>query len=259
MTPRFARSLLWGLAGVSVLLVGAGALLWAALSRPSEPGTIVFGVVPDFSLVERSGRTITRADLLGKVSVVNFFYTRCPDSCPLQSAHLARLQADLAGVSDVLLVSITVDPDHDDRDALASYASRFGADSRRWLFLTGPRQDIYQLAIHGFHLAVVTSRSLFPEGGRWWLGPARAWAHEDEAPAGIIRLVHASRFALVDRQARILGYFEGSDWGDVERLRATLARLAGPSSGAGRSWRLTDRESAATALRMAAERGRRRD
>lgn len=255
MRPRLVRSLLWGLAGVSVLLVGAGALLWAALSRPSEPETIVFGVVPDFSLVERSGRTITRADLLGKVSVVNFFYTRCSDSCPLQSAHLARLQADLAGVPDVLLVSVTVDPDHDDRDALASYASRFGADPRRWLFLTGPRQDIYRLAVDGFHLAVVTSRRFLPEGRRWSLGPARAWAHEGEAAAGIIRLVHASRFALVDRKARILGYFEGSDWTDVERLRGTLARLVGSSPGAARSWRRPDRERPAMTLRMPGGRG----
>jgi len=88
----------------------------------------VYGAVPDFELMERSGRSITRADLLGKVSVVDFFYTRCTDSCPLQSAHLARLQADLGGARDLLLISITVDPDHDDRDALASYAARFHAD-----------------------------------------------------------------------------------------------------------------------------------
>jgi protein SCO1/2 len=222
---RVLRSWVSVLAIVALVLVGAGAVIWSRIIRLTEPEMTVDGAVPDFSLVERSGRTITRADLLGKVSVVNFFYTRCTDSCPLQSAHLARLQADLSGVPDLLLVSITVDPDHDDRDALASYAARFRADPRRWLFLTGPRPDIYRLAVDGFHLAVITSRPSTPAAAWAWMRPASAWAHVDEAAPRIIRLVHASRFALVDRQARIRSYFDGTDWGDVERLREVLGRL----------------------------------
>jgi protein SCO1/2 len=207
------------------VLVGAGVAIWSRVSRLTEPELPVYGTVPEFSLRERSGRTVTRADLLGKVSVVNFFYTRCADSCPVQSAHLARLQADLAGAPDLLLVSVTVDPDHDDRHVLASYASRFHADPHRWLFLTGPRQDIYRLAVDGFHLAVVAS-SPSTTGVAWtWIRPARAWAHKDEARSGIIRFVHASRFALVGRQARIRGYFDGTDSGDIERLREVLGRL----------------------------------
>ena len=106
----------------------AGITVWTRSSRSTTSELPVYGAVPDFELMERSGRTITRVDLLGKVSVVDFFYTRCTDSCPLQSAQQARLQADLGGARDLLLISITVDPDHDDRDALASYAARFHAD-----------------------------------------------------------------------------------------------------------------------------------
>jgi protein SCO1/2 len=168
---------------------------------------------------------ITRADLLGKVSVVNFFYTRCGDSCPLQSANLARLQADLRGESDLMLISITVDPDHDDRAALTSYAARFHADPSRWLFLTGPRRDIYRLAVNGFHLAVIAAARSGRATAWAWMGPAAAAAHDDAASSNIIRLVHASRFALVDRRARIRGYFDGVDWDDIERLRGALGRL----------------------------------
>src|SRR5262249_56757143 len=98
-----------------------------------------------------------------------FFYTRCTDSCPLQSAQQARLQADLGGARDLLLISITVDPDHDDRDALASYAARFHADPNHWLFLTGPRPDIYRLAVNGFHLAVIAARPSYSKrlSHRW--------------------------------------------------------------------------------------------
>jgi protein SCO1/2 len=146
----------------------------------------------------------------------------------LQSAHLARLQADLAGIADVRLVSITVDPDHDSPRVLSAYAARFHADPHRWLFLTGPRDAIYRLAVDGFHLAAVSSRQRQAAPTPWvWLGPSRAWAHEEQASPRIITLVHSSRFALVDRQGRIRGYFAGLDWVDVERLGRQLKGLLG--------------------------------
>lgn len=134
-------------AGAGVLGLVVGALAARAWMHPRGPGPLpVYATLPDFSLVERSARAITRSDLLGKVSVVDFFYTRCTEACPLLSAYLARLQSDLSGVPDALLVSITVDPVHDSPEVLTAYAAQFHANPRRWLFLTGPRAAIYQLA-----------------------------------------------------------------------------------------------------------------
>lgn len=215
----------WSAVVVALVLIGAAVVIWPRLGGFRAPPLPVYGTVPEFSLVERSGRMVTRSDLLGKVSVVDFFYTRCPDTCPLQSAHLARLQAELAGTPDLLLVSITVDPDFDDRAVLSSYAARFRADRVRWLFLTGPRDAIYRLAVDGFHLAAIASRSSERAPLSNPLAPASAWAHDETASPRIIRLVHASRFALVDRQAQIRGYFDGTDWDDVERMRTALGRL----------------------------------
>jgi len=225
MPIRSSYARLAVLAVTVVAVTGMGLTVWSRASRRSPDEIPVYGTVPDFSLEERSGRTITRADLLGKVSVVNLFYTRCGDSCPLQSAHLARLQADMSGASDLVLISITVDPDHDDRDALTAYAARFHADPSRWLFLTGPRRDIYRLAVNGFHLAVIAARPSGRAMALAWMGPTAAVAHEGAAGSKIIRLVHASRFALIDRRARIRGYFDGADWDDIERLRGALGRL----------------------------------
>jgi protein SCO1/2 len=210
----------------ALVLTGGGLITWMRWRAPDAESLPVYGPVPDFSLVERSGRIITRADLLGKVSVVDFFYTQCPDTCPLLSAHLARLQAAFSGAPDLLLVSITVDPDHDTRQALAAYAERFHADPHRWLFLTGPREAIYHLAVDGFHLAVIGSGPA-PMRPAWaWLAPHQAFAHDDEeAGPKVTRVVHASRFALVDRQARLRGYFDGTDWADVERLQKDAGRL----------------------------------
>jgi protein SCO1 len=233
MGPPALRSRLWLPAVVLMLVVAVTLGAWTWRLRTSQP-LEAYGSVPDFSLTERSGRTVTRSDLVGKVSVVDFFYTRCPDTCPLQSAHLARLQTELAQVPDALFVSVTVDPDHDTAGVLGDYAARFNADPRRWLFLTGPRDAIYRLAVDGFHLAAIASvrpedRELSRRRDRasvWgWISPPGAWAHGKEPETKIIQLVHASRFALVDRQAQIRGYFDGADWDDVKRLGTDLRRL----------------------------------
>jgi protein SCO1 len=188
-----------------------------------------YGQVPDFTLVERSGRPVTLADLIGKVWVADFIYTECPDPnmCPLQSAHMARLQADWAGEPDVRLVSISVDPEHDTPEVLSEYAARFQADPERWLFLTGAKDSIYRLALEGFHLGVVDREAHAQEGtgrGLAWLGPASAWAHS-VPNAEHQTVLHSTRFALVDRQAQIRGYYDGTDWQVLERLQANVKIL----------------------------------
>jgi protein SCO1 len=115
----------------------------------------VYGTVPEFSLIERSGRRVALADLRGKVWIANFFYSRCTHTCPLQTAHMAMLQEELAGEDDVRLLSISVDPDHDTPAQLADYARRYNAHPERWLFLTGARHEIARLAGEGFRLGVV--------------------------------------------------------------------------------------------------------
>src|SRR5258706_8994715 len=69
--------------------------------------------VPDFSLVERSGRKTSLADLRGKVWIADFIYTQCSDTCPLQTANMAKLQQQWNGEPELRLVSYSVDPEHD--------------------------------------------------------------------------------------------------------------------------------------------------
>ena len=187
----------------------------------------VYGRVPEFVLTERGGRQITLANLRGKVWIVNFFYTECPDTCPLQSTHIARLQDELAPERDVRLVSISVDPEHDTPEVLTEYATRYGADPERWLFLTGPKDAIYRLALDGFRLGVVDRGEDALRGtgkGQSWLSPMSAWAHP-VPNADRDSVLHSSRFVLVDRQAQIRGYYHGTDWEALDRLREAVTRV----------------------------------
>jgi len=215
-----------GVAGVAAWAAATGQTgsLFGRASMNPGPTTLEalgrYGEVPDFALTERSGRTVGRADLRGTVWVASFVYTRCTETCPLQSAQLARLQGEFAGAADLRLVSITVDPEHDTVPVLARYAERYGADPRRWLFLTGDKRTIYRLAKEGFRLGVVDPGDppARTSGLERLLSPAPAWA--THGSKGLI--MHSSRLVLVDRRAQIRAYHLPDDEPSLSRLRRNL-------------------------------------
>ncbi len=184
----------------------------AFLSCSTEPDLElpVLVTLPDFGLTERSNRSVSLADLRGKVWVANFVFTSCTGPCPLLSAQMKGLQTELKDVPGVALVSFSVDPDTDTPEVLARYAAGFEADPERWLFLTGQRHPIYDLIRSGFKLAVQGDGGGNP-GGR--------------APAG--QILHTLRFALVDKSGRVRGYFDGTDPALSERIVPAVARLLG--------------------------------
>jgi protein SCO1/2 len=205
------RLLLLGFSVVA-LAVTLGAALWIKLERPRF-GTAQqrpldrlssYGRVPNFSLVERSGKEVTLARLRGTVWIADFIYTSCQDTCPLETAEMARLQERLKDTPSVKLVSFSVDPERDTPVVLSRYADRFGADANRWMFLTGPKKQILHLVQEGFRLSGVPAAPSGPE------------ARE---------ILHSTRFVLVDQHARIRGYYNSLDAQALQRLRIDIAGL----------------------------------
>jgi protein SCO1/2 len=175
-----------------VLIVGA--LLSAACSnRKPLP---VLGEVPAFQLTAQTGRTIDRRSLEGHVWVADFMFTTCPGPCPRMSSQMHQVQEDTARTPDVKLVSFTVDPTHDTPPVLAAYAKHFLADSGRWYFLTGAQSSLDELGRAGFKLNPVDGS-----------------------------LDHSTRFVLVDRAARIRGYYASSEDGFLQNLLRDLRQL----------------------------------
>lgn len=203
------RFFLAQMAAGGVLLVALVALVIGELStsreasRPELEQLAKFGTAPEFSLIERSTTPISTSDLAGKVWIADFIYTRCKDTCPLQSAMMAQLQAEFEHDPDLKLVSITVDPLHDSPAVLSSYADEYGAMQDRWLFLTGDLGEIRQLVQEGFRLSAV------PVEGA------------DDDPV----IFHSSRFVLIDRSGAIRGYYDSRDNEALARLRENARRL----------------------------------
>jgi cytochrome oxidase Cu insertion factor (SCO1/SenC/PrrC family) len=109
--------------------------------------------IKDFELIERSGKKVTKAELLGKPWVACFIFTNCVGPCLIISKRMNELQ-DWVKESDVRLVSISVDPKNDTPGRLRGYAENMAADEHRWLFLTGDKDVIYRLARYDFKTSV---------------------------------------------------------------------------------------------------------
>ncbi len=163
-------------------------LLLAAGCQQSQPPHD-YGPVGPFQLTERSGRTVTQDDLLGKVWISTFVFTRCIGPCPQVTATAARLQQHYSGNPDVRLVTFTVDPQRDDPKELQRYASNYQADPEQWLFLTGKEEAIHTLLREGFKVGVERNKGEQAKPG-------------DE-------FLHSTRMVLVDRKGHIRAYFPG--------------------------------------------------
>lgn len=210
MRDRLFNILIWGslvavLGGVSIAYVG----------KKAEPGSAdatlaarpqIRIALPDFSFTERSGKPLSKTDLLGQVWIADFIFTSCAGPCPLMSTRMQDLQRDLADLPNLKLVSFTVDPDRDTPEVLQGYAERYAADPQRWLFLTGPMDRIYDLAIGGFKIAV-------------------------EAARQNNQIIHDTRFILVDRKGVIRGYYDSTSAQDLQRLRRETKALLQGSDG----------------------------
>ncbi len=157
--------------------------LMAAASRTLP----TYDVITPFSMTERSGRTVTEKDLLGKVCVVDFFFTSCPGPCPVMSQRLQQLQQSLNKTDKVRLISFSVDPETDTPEVLQAYAKRYFADPDKWWFLTGSSQDVQHLAVNVFRLPL--SRN------------------PDEDIPKVGKFLHSTRFILVDAKGYIRGYY----------------------------------------------------
>jgi protein SCO1 len=161
---------------------------------------INYGTVPDFSLIDQSGKPVMLADLRGKVWIADFIFTNCAGTCPMISGTMRRLQNSLP--QDVHLVSFSIDPERDTPEVLAKYADEFRADKNRWHFLTGEKEKLHQLSIQGFKLAL-----------------------DETGGTDVEPITHSTRLVLVDKAGKIRGYYGGTEDEEMKRLFKDALKL----------------------------------
>lgn len=143
--------------------------------------------VPDFSFTDQNGKTITNNDYLGKVYVVEFFFTTCPTICPRMNKNLVQIQNTFKDFENFGVASFTINPDHDTQEVLKEYAEQYGITNPNWHLMTGDQDKIYDLANTGFPLYVAENTEI--EGG----------------------FEHSGHFALIDKEGFIRSRVENGN------------------------------------------------
>jgi protein SCO1 len=187
---------------IAAVLFGAGLLPSVASSHipipPKEPSQIgrqvVKKTVADFKLTDQDGKPFKFSDTRGKLVLVTFIFTTCPDVCPLLTAKLAAIQRTLEEnkFRNYFLLSITTDPERDTTGALKEYAGHFKADFRRWSFLTDSRQELAKV---------------------WKLFGVKVTKNESG------QVQHTSLTTLIDRQGNRRVDYYGDKWHEKEVVK----------------------------------------
>ena len=108
--------------------------------------------VPEFAFLDQDSLLITNHDYLGKVYIVDFFFTSCPTICPKMTRNLVYLQNELKEYENFGMASFTINPKRDSPHILKKYAENYKIIDSDWHLLTGDREDIFDLANDGFYI-----------------------------------------------------------------------------------------------------------
>ena len=185
--------LVFALAVCAALLPGSAlAHIPIPPKAPTEIGRrVVNTAVTDFRLTDQDGKDFQFANSRGKLVLVTFVFTSCPDVCPLFTANFASIQRalDEKKIKDYLLLSITTDPERDTAAVLKDYGGRFKARFEHWFFLTSTRAELAKVwKIFGVNV-------IKTESGQ---------------------VQHTSFTTLIDRQGKRRVDYYGDKWRDKE-------------------------------------------
>lgn len=157
--------------------------------------------IPDFNLITQNNTAISAEVLNGHITVIDFFFTSCPDICPIMTSELSRVANTFKQEDNIKILSFSVDPTYDSPSVLKAYSEKYEADPNQWQFVTGEKEAIYALARCGFLLPV------------------------QDGDGGPEDFIHSEKMILVDQQKRIRGYYDGTDRADIDRLITEIGVL----------------------------------
>jgi protein SCO1/2 len=151
--------------------------------------------VKPFKLTNQFGKEVSLDDLPGKIIIADFFFTSCPSICPTLTRNMKRLQDAFVKTDTIVrFVSFTVDPERDSAQRLKAYGDRFRINHDTWWLLTGPKKDIYDIALNEFKANI---------------------AQEEGVDTGFI---HTDKIFLLDKDRVVRGWYNGLDSNKLDML-----------------------------------------
>ena len=171
------------------------------LGRPTitNGDTIPHSIRP-FQFTNQEGQQVTNKDMQKYLYISDFFFMSCPTICPKVKKQMLRIYNKYESNSQIKLISHTLDPKRDTPEKLKMYAENLGVDHKKWQFLHGPKEEIFEIAEDYF-----------------------VAAYEDpDAPGG---LDHSGKIILVDKSGKVRAFAEGTDSKDVTDFFEDIDKL----------------------------------
>jgi protein SCO1/2 len=179
--------------------------------RNPETGLTLIGPTPKFELTDQNNEKISNETYLGKVYVIEFFFTTCPSICPIMNKNMVVIQNDFFGNPNFGIASISINPEYDTSEVLKEHAKQIGVKSSNWHLLTGDKQYIFNIANKGFNLYAGENKNV--NGG----------------------FEHSGLFALIDKKGNIrcrkdkfgnpILYYDGLDKKGVKAITEDIKKL----------------------------------
>ena len=177
-----------------IALVFAAAMVHCSKKEPSPSASLPpkGKAIAPFDLLDQEGQPVTLATYTGHVWVANFVFTTCPSICPEVTKAVFELQKTLdAKGLPAKLVTLTVDPEVDKPEVLRDYGAKYGADFKRWSFLTASSVDAMRAVVEGnFKTAMGEKKAV---------------------KAGMYDIAHTTKLVLVDQEGHHRGYYSMDD------------------------------------------------
>lgn len=160
------------------------------------------GQVGEFSFTNQNGQPVTRQHLENKVVAVEYFFTTCKGICPRLNKNMKTVYEQFRNEKDFLILSHTCDPDTDSVARLRQFADSMGVDTRQWMFLTGRKDSLYNMARYSYKID----------------DPAKNLTRiEDD-------FMHTQFIALVDRTGNVIKIYDGLKPSEMEEMSREIRK-----------------------------------
>ncbi|MDD2983886.1 MAG: SCO family protein [Crocinitomicaceae bacterium] len=159
----------------------------------SENDTI-YPTIRNFSFIDQDSNLITNKTFENKIYIADFIFLSCPTICPIMTNQMIKVYNVYKTNPNVYFLSHTIDPDKDTIQALKNYTSALELDTRKWMFVTGKKEDIYSIAEENYFTTAYS---------------------DSTAPGGFI---HGGGLLLIDKDRHIRGVYDGTNQEETKRL-----------------------------------------
>ena len=159
--------------------------------------------VQPFSFIDQDGKTFTNADVKGKIYVTEFFFTTCTGICPRMNNNMKKVYDRFKDEKDFLIVSHTCDPETDSAAQLKKYADKLGVNTNRWVFLTGRKDSLYNIARLSYQID----------------DPANNLKNIDD------QFLHSQLWALVNKEGKVKKIYDGLKENEVNELIDDVSKM----------------------------------